>query len=1150
MSLWSRVRHAVNQAGHVLKFWSPSYWAFRFHVWLYREAWALTVPPPDLPGLPQERGDQRSTTYGWDGMQTATGQGLTIPVVFGEHDVAGQVIHTDVSATSVSGQTVDLLRLVLVLSEGPIYGIGDQLMRVADGLGGLTGGTPGGAIPSGIRVNGNELDSLAALPGARVWLRPGTFDQPALPSNPFPGAAATFSVGQQLQDAGNSALFTITSTDPISTVGWVFAAPGGLFQQDSNGNQTAYPVSISLAWRPSGHGAWRSFYDGTGAPFTARTFGSTPQLAAFLDTFGASLQPDGSAVVGPIEVQVTRSTAAGAQASVVSALLWRSVTIGVRQEFAYPGSALVALELAAGERFAGGIPNVQMRVRGVLVRTWDETHGFSAPCWDPPAAPHDYSTRPPGRNPAWILGEFVTNKRWGLGQFGLTDDDVDWPQLRRWAAFCQANPSPTWDEAAFCCDLVLDASRSAWDWVLAICSAGRAAPVWDGRKLSVVYRYRDEHGDSGVTVPAKTSAQLITSGNCEDVAVQWVSTAKRPTAFQFQFLNAAKAYAQDVLVEEDTEAPALQDPTDPNANAWRPEAAQVWGVVRESQLYREAKFRHRTNRLVLRQLTFTIGPWGLPLIPGDLIDFQHDLLRPFGDDDAPVVCQVVAVPATGQITVDHAITGTGLALSGRLPDGRPFYEVIGTATATTHRGRPATTLIYPGSSLLAVGATVVVGLADKLVEQYEVHSINLRDEVKRQVVALQWAPAVYDLVEPPTGGALSGVLRQSASGLEAPELSDLSVVCTGRGHRIAWQRPPGRGTARARVWVRQPDLATTWALIGETARADLDVDWLVAWRTYEVAVVLENAGGAFGAPDTGLRLEFVADEFPAWAPLAPTNLRALQLPLENLLVLRWDAAEIRELAYYEVRAGGDWAAGLVVYRGLLPEARLQAPPACGIYQVAARSRSGLYGPRAAVTVALEAIPYSGAMLEDQTDAIAGGGTHSDTEADSVTIAGETFVALIAGALAGTWTTDEVDLGSEAVRYLRVAWWPHELDGTTVDDWTFAAASGEARWRTLDARPASTGAPGLDWSTTVDDLVGVLAADLPGDLRAAGTLGEAGSHVQAVVESRVYAGGAWGDWQPHVDRLVTVEKWQARVALRRRSTERSIRVRTFTMETLA
>ena len=110
---------------------------------------AALTPKPRRPGDVVQRGDEGSQTYAWSGIATTTGQGVTMPVVLGQHDVGGHVIYSDVDVEEDAGVVTETLRVALALSEGPIYAIGGQTTD-ADAL----GAAGGGDLPTGIRVGG------------------------------------------------------------------------------------------------------------------------------------------------------------------------------------------------------------------------------------------------------------------------------------------------------------------------------------------------------------------------------------------------------------------------------------------------------------------------------------------------------------------------------------------------------------------------------------------------------------------------------------------------------------------------------------------------------------------------------------------------------------------------------------------------------------------------------------------------------------------------------------------------------------------------------------------------------------------------------------------------------------------------------------
>ncbi len=1083
---------------------------------------SLLMPGPKPPGVPQERGDESSPTYAWDQITTSFGQGGLVPFVYGRHAVGGQVIYTDVFASAQSGTQRELLRLVLALSEGWCFRIGDTIIREWNGLGGFAGDPPGSAIPSGIAINGNLLDHTNLLPGARVWTRPGNLNQTPLPSNPFRGATATIAIGEALNDDNAEAIYTWPGTDPVASLAITMAFPGGIYAQDNQGNLVAAPVQFSVSWRPQGTTSWRPLYRPTTTlPLGTVTFGAAPRQGATVESFGADLQIGAAPVEQVFEVRVRRlpraTLPAGTQA--VDGATWRSVGFNIAQTFAYPRVALLGLELLATGRLQGALPQVRVQLDGIMVNVWDQSLGWSPLCWDVPPAPFNWMTYPPGRNPAWIALHWLLSP-WGLGKW-ISSADIDLAAFRRWSIFCDQDPNPgnPWGEAAFTCDLVGDSPRPAWEVLLAICATGRAKPLMVGRKISVVYQFRDAHSDALVSVPAKAPVQLFTSSNCTDLTVEWLPKNARPTAFQFQFLNEAKSWAQDVLIVEDDEG-SLNSPNSLGADQWRPEVVQVYGQTREGQLRRQGVLMHRLNRLVRRKVTFRTGPWALAATVGDLIEVEHEVLRPFAAA-VPMSCVVrTGGTATTTIVVDHVVTGSGLQVVVRDPDGEPQRAAVSSLTPVAG----GTQLNLAAAVTCAAGAPAVVGQVDQLTEVYEIASIALTEDVERQVVALQWVPEVYDPLDPGAGGTESASQAQRPG--SPPAATDLRVVPQRDGTQlVTWQRPPGREAASCRVWVQDPAVGV-WLFIDETRRGELRVGSLSPWRTYLVAVSVADQFGVHAAPEDSAQLEVVAEEFP---PVAPPPARRLQAtPTPDGLLFAWPEMGFQDLAYYELRAGADWGAATVLWRGLVAEVALRWPRAAGTYQVAPRARSGLYGRPARLQVASVWTP-PGLTQVGTRDELSGAPTGTLT---GLTYSGGTLV-LSSGVHQGTYETLELELTTVTSCYWQVRWDSEERDATTADEWTFLPGSGEAAWRTANTRPPSPGLPGIDPLEIADDLV-VTAEDLPDTMLAGVDAGEVGQHTWCRVESRYHDGSSWGAWAPHQDGVVTACRIQVRVILGRRS----------------
>lgn len=1090
---------------------------------------SLLSPRQRAGGLAQERGDDTSQTYAWDGIKTNYGPGLPIPWGYGYHGLGGQVVWTDSQASRQSPQYSidDRLRLIVSLCEGPIHSIGERGGEI-DFMGGFVGAPLGPPLPVGILINGNVLAGIPTTsPSAAAWIRPGTHDQSPLPA-PFTGISEVTTLNEELR-LSQGVIFTYPDDFEVQQVSFVISMPAGAYIQQPNGQLTSLVgVNVQFQFRFAGL-SWSVAVGGAvaaGGPF----------VGAYAQTFHVQLPiaPGGGATQtkGPFEVLVTRTgTPPGTNES--SQMLLRDVIVRRPHTLRYPQEAIIALELQAGARFSGGLPQLVIPTKMALVRVWDATNGWSPRCWDVPAAPFNFNTYAPGRNPAWCLLDYLL-ARWGLGSY-LTEDDIDLPAFRRWAAFCDTDPNPAdpWGEPAFTVDIVGDRPRPAWEWVLAFCAAGRAAPVWRNGKLSVVYQYRDEHGDAGITVPAKAVTQLITSGNCEDVSPKWTSKSQLPTVYLFQFLNEDKNWTQDPLPVEDDEG-SLNDPSVLGKDQYKPETIQAWGVTRPQQIFREGRWRHRINRMVRRELTFKTGPWALGAETGDLIDFAHEVMRPFGTD-VPTTMQVLVGTdvVVDAITVDHKIGSVvGSAIAARGPDGAPVHIAVLSKTPTTVDGKDATQLFLDGVPDIAKGATVVFGLADKLVETYQIVAITLQKDLKREVHCIQWTPDAYDPItlEDYEGTSPPATLLAPQSGDEPPPpVLGLSVQFEpDGGQQVSWAPPANKVGTEARVYFRDTGREdASWQLAGVTTERTMRIRGLLVGHAYEVSVCLQNNRGDTVLPDLGDRLEFIPQEFPPWQPPSVTGVRATLM--EDYLLVEADELGQGDLAYFELSMGTSWAARRVLMRERMPRFYLPEPAAGPQLMVAARSTTGLYGNPVAIGNPNWMPVCSIAELDEDDFATAPAGTHTGTEWNAT----DEVIELQDGVFVGTYESDELDAGYQGPFHWQVRYDAGEVDLGTIGEDLGLVGDGDARWSTIEGRPASATQPGIDWRDLIGDDEGPIG-DIPADELVGGHIGEVGSHTRVLIESRHYVDGAWSGYREHTDRVVVASRMQVRATLSRRA----------------
>ena len=1112
----------------------------------------LLTPRAKPPGVPQPRGDEASPTYSWQGVQTSHGQGLLVPLAYGEHDVGGQVISTLVTASTAGGVPLsEQLEIVLALCEGEIDSIGD----VSGDFDNLTGAP---TFPANLVINNNRVIHSLPTTGISASGRTGRISQGQLPSS-FSGAAATLQVGEQLNGT-QEAIATINVTEELLSVAAVLFFPGGLYQLDPSGGIFAYPVSFAISWRPVGTLTWRFFFTISGNILGSVPVGTTAKagvaaetIVGFFDTPGTS-SPNHQR--GPVEIRVQRQTPAGGT-DVVDQCAWRQLGYTKPGVFQYPRTALLALAIAAAENFSGSVDQFRVRGKWKKVRLWDAAHGWSAPTWEVPISqPFNFHQFPAGNNPAWVLLDFLLD-RTGLGQW-IKEENVDLQSFRDWSVYCDQHPGPPgfeWPEPRFRFDGVIDVSRPAWEWVLAICQAGRASPMIRGNKIAIRYMFRDAHSDQGavtlLTIPAKTRTQLFCDANVKDPQVEYVNRALRPSILEYQYISKALGYQQSTFPVEETDSylPHLLEVAPSRERDHRRDTIQAFGVVRETQLYREGVFVHRMNRKLRKVLTFKTGIWALASEPGDVIGFQHDVLRPHPTQAFGLTIKIGGLNVTS-VTVDRDLTPTGgtdkLLIRG--PAGEVIEEEIVSIVGAV--------VTLQNAVSVNAGAPCAFGREDEIVQDYEIIDITLEDRGLRTVRAVEWQPTAFDEPINGAGGSLDNSYAndpgQPNFELAPVDVDPADIVLrpsiSSRGkHMVSWAPPVGRARARFRVYMR-PTGSVKWWKIAEVTSEDAEIEWegISAWQTWDVAVAIEDSLGSFAVPD-GLRYATLeAEEFPWHSPPDVQSTGSERHSKSSAgLLLRWDPVDGQAIDYYEVRHGSQWVGATVLYRGREPEFLWKsAPKHLDLLHIAARSRSGLYSARP-LRLDLNSELGGGppnlvAAASDVFEIPPNGSLPTEIEY-SVTV-----LRLKDGYREGTYTAPEVDLGFAARVYWSVSFDAAELLTETLEDWDWPIGGGEARWRTIASREASPAKPGLDWGvevtdwpTTVEDLIGT-------NLTVAGRRGEPGSHTRATVESRYFDDSGWSDWAEHHNGWRAAQKIQVRIKLGRDSLDRQVEVKRFTI----
>ncbi|WP_288061428.1 host specificity protein J [Rodentibacter caecimuris] len=453
-----------------------------------------------------------------------------------------------------SGRSKQLVKIVEIISEGEIEGLADGMKSV------YLDNTP-------IQ---NQDDSYN-FSNVQLEGRVGSQVQEIIPG--FNTSEKEINVGTQVRKITP---ITRTVTDSkVSRLRLTFGVQS-LFQQNDQGDTNGASVSLTVyignqSYPITISGKYSSQY------LQQHTFSNLPAV--------------------PFTVRVERNTADSKSQRLQNNTVWASYTEIIDTEFTYPNTALIGVKFDS--EYFSNIPNRTYDVKGIKVKVpsnydpktrqyrgmWDGTFKLA---WSD--------------NPAWVLYDVVTNKRYGLGG-RLGEFGADKWALYQVAQYCdQLVPDGFGGkEPRFTCNAWLTDQRPAYDVINDICSIFRAMPVWNGRELTVVM---DRPAD-----PVWT----YTNANVENGEFTYTFSAKkaRHNAIQVEYADKDNAYEKTIEYVSDDESI--------RRNGLNVKKITAFGCTSRGQAHRTGLWLLQTEKLETKTVTFTVGTEGLMHIPGDII---------------------------------------------------------------------------------------------------------------------------------------------------------------------------------------------------------------------------------------------------------------------------------------------------------------------------------------------------------------------------------------------------------------------------------------------------------------------------------------------------------------------------------------------------
>ena len=606
--------------------------------------------------------------------------------------------HTPVEAKE-SGRSKQLVKIVEVISEGEVYGLADGMKSIyfdKTPVQNKDGSYNFKNVQVEGRVGGQVQDLMAGFNTSEKEVGVGTLVKKNLP-------------------------LTRTVTDSKVSRLRLTIGVQSLFKQEDNGDTNGtsvnfiitigsrtYPVSIS--------GKYSSQY------LQHHTFDNLPSV--------------------PFIVKVERTTDDSTTQRLQNNTIWSSYTEIIDTEFTYPNTALMGVKFDS--EYFSNIPTRTYDLLGLKVKVpsnYDTRTRQYTGMWDG-TFKVDWTD-----NPAWVLYDVVTNKRYGLGG-RLGEFGADKWALYQVAQYCdQLVPDGFGgQEPRFTCNVWLTEQRSAYQVINDICSIFRAMPVWNGQQLTVVM---DRPVD-----PVWT----YTNANVDESGFSYTFSARksRHNAIQVEYADKENSYEKAIeYVSDDEEI---------RKHGLNVKKITAFGCTSRGQAHRTALWLLQTEKLETKTVTFTVGAEGLMHIPGDIIKVADTHYA-----GTNIGGRVLAINGT-TVTLDREITLSGNSYLSYINANAKHQniKIISVNGAEVALDRPPVGLEIYG----------VWSLATQQVTSQLFKALSVKEESKGKytIMALQHEPQKEAIVD--NGAKFEPV---GTTVLTTPQISNIGVAVNADG---------------------------------------------------------------------------------------------------------------------------------------------------------------------------------------------------------------------------------------------------------------------------------------------------------------------------------------------------------------------------------
>jgi len=753
-------------------------------------------------------------------------------------------------------QSKALISIVDVIGEGEIGGLEDSAKSI------LLNGTP--------LMNANGTMNFKNV----SWtFRNGTQNQ--LPMKNYVDAATPRSIGVQVK-YGAPSVFSVTNPD-VDEVNVVVTMPS-LFKQDkSTGDIHGTSVQYQFAVKAD-NGAFVNY--GPPVTVTGKTSGKYQRATKIVLPKPA----------GRWDIRMTRITPDAPDSSIANVTHLDSIVEVVKSRLNYPNTAIVGLTIDSSQ--FSQVPTRSYKIKGIKIKVpsnYDPVTRVYSGIWD------GSFKNAVSSNPAWIMYDLLTSKRYGLGEY-ISQNQVSKASLYSIGRYCdEMVPGEDGvDEPRFQINTQIQSQQEAYKLLSDISSAFRGMSYWSG-------------GVVGFTQDCPQDPSMVFSpSNVIDGLFNYVGASRkdRHSVVMVTWNDPKQDYKQAV---EYVESPELISQL-----GVRSVETVAFGCTSRTQARRVGLWILYTERYESSVVNFSVGPEASMLMPGEVAQINDPSKAGRRMAGRLASCTLNSATLDSEVEIKDAEAN----ISIRMPDGsfedRTVLEGPGKYTSLTWTSplpsEPVANAIFIVSEANLKPLLVrIVSVAENYGEGKGTYSITAIEhnpgkyaEIERDAPhEIRYVSDMQLVPEPPTGLVTVDSIFKSGASI----LSRLSVSWDSDDKSIAsW-------TVRIRS---QND--SNWEARDNITIPSVDFDNVTDGESYIVEVYSVNPLGNRSSTPAVTTHTVLGKKLP------PSDVTGFESRAAgNRMLFTWDNAKDVDLKEYEVRRDdigwGDEDPAVLVYRG-------------------------------------------------------------------------------------------------------------------------------------------------------------------------------------------------------------------------------------------